>query len=894
VGVVWRWLSRIRELFHPRRVDREVADEIAFHIEMEVRERIDAGLDPVEARRQALIRFGGVDRVQEQIREQRFAAPLETLARDARYALRGLWRSPAFTVTALLTLGLGIGANTAIFSAVNATLLRPLPYSDTQEIHRIRTSWEGTPQAAISPAEFLDYQERLTNVVQAVGAYSFGAATVTGGEIPQRLRTAFVSAGFFGALGVAPARGRVFDRAEDEQNLPVVVIADGLWRSHFGSDPDVIGKTLTVNGRDREVVGVMPPGYGPPEDLLSGQATQLFAPQGIDQSDVDNRGSHYMFGVTRAGAGVDSERVARAFEALGEWMVDTYPDGYPADMGFRVTTVPLASDVRGPLRAPFTVLLGAVAFVFLIACANVASLMLARADRRAGEFSLRTALGASRSRLAAQASVESVVLGLAGGLAGLVTAFALLQVLRGTGAQTVAWLADLRIDASVLAVTTALSVLAALIMGLAPAISASRGQPRDAMTQNARGASDGRPTQRLRRVLVVVQLAVSLFLLTGGGLLLRSFASLMRVDPGFTTENVLTVSVSLPSGSYPSDEDRLAFFEQLVPRLGEIATVDAVGGVTNLPLASGIGDLNFEIEGRPIPEDAVSPAADWQVVTPGYLEAMGMALLGGRTISDSDDASSPGVVVINRTFAELHWPDEDPLGKRFRLGGGAGPGWVAVIGVVGDVRHSGLDQTRVPPQMYLAHQQFRFWGSGRAVNALTLALRHRGPVQTLQADVRRVVASLDGALPLSSFRSMADVRRASLGIPRLLTVLVGAFATVALVLAVVGIYGVITFSVGKRAREFGIRSALGATRGEVAIQVVREGVPLVLAGLALGLIGAFAGARVMSDVLYEVTSTDVGVYLAVGALLGGTSLLAMLIPARRATHVSPLEALRTE
>ncbi len=893
MGVWWRWVSRLRDLIGRRRLDQETVDEISFHLEMETRELERSGLSPQEARRQARLRFGGEDRVRAEVARGRFLFTWDDTLRDVRWALRGLIRAPGFAFTAIATLALGIGASTAMFSAVYSVLLRPLPYDDPDTILQIQTSYNDAP-GAISPAEFLDYRERLGDVVSDVGVYSMGSFTLTGDGDPERLRTAFVSAGYFPALGVQLVMGRAFTAREEEDGEALVLVREGFWRSRLGADPAVLDRSLTLSGVARRIIGIVPDSAVVPEDLLTGQAAQVYSAQGILPSEVDNRGSHYLFGVARIRDGVSATEAREAFETLGRWMVETFPDGYPERMNFQVSAVPLAGAIRGPVRTPLVVLIAAVLFVLLIASANVTNLLLARADRRRREFALRSALGAGRSHLAKQAVVEALLLGLIGGGAGLLVAAVALRVVAARAVTDLPWLEGVALELPVLGFGLLLAVGSALVIGLAPAIQASSGDPNEALSDGSRGASGGRRASRLRSVLVVAQLAVSLVLLTAGGLMIQSFGKLLRVDPGFTTQQVLTSRVSLPNASYPEADARIRFFQELIPRLEQIPGVTRAAGVTNLPLATRLGDLNFRIEGRPVPEGAVSPRADWQVVTPGYFEAMGIDLVRGRTLDATDQADTPGSVVINERLAEVYWPDEDPMGRRFELGGGAGPGWVSVVGIVGDVRHTGLDQSEAPPQMYLSHPQFRFWGSGAAVNSLALITQHDGRNPGIAAAMRTALAEVDPTLPLAPVVPMSEVRRSSLAVPRVLATLLGAFAVASLALAAIGIYGVVAYSVGKRLREFGIRSALGASAERVLRQVVLEGMPLVGIGVGLGVVGSLAASRALGAVRYEASMSPWPVLLGVILFLVVVSLLAMVLPARRATRVNPVVALRTE
>lgn len=756
----------VRDLLGGSAEDQSLRDEIGFHIEMETKELVAAGLDPAEAHRRAMIRFGGVDRFSEKAREARLGRALDTLARDFLYALRSFRRTPAFTLVAVLTIALGIGANTAIFSVVHAVLLKPLPYQTPSELLRIQTSWTGTPQAAISPAEFLDYRERLAETAD-LGVYVVGNVTLTGSGEPERFRAAFVSQGVLEALAVPPLRGRWFTAEEDNTDAPVALIDEGFWTRQLGADDAVVGQTLTVNGNPFQVVGIMPASFRMPDDLLSEQRTEFYLPLGITSATA--RGSHFLAGLARPGPGHTSADVAALLEATGRWMVQTFPEDYPTDMGFAVTSAPLAQSVRGPVRTPVLVLLATVGLVLLIACANVASLLIARAEARGQEFAIRAALGAPGRRLATQVVVESLVLaGLGGALGGLV-ALGLTPALAQASSRAIPWMGAVRPNASVLGFTALATLLTGLVFGAAPAFQAAGRAPIGALREGGR-AGAGKAGRRLRSALVVGELAFALVLLAAAALLGRSFAGLLQVDPGYTTENIFTAELSLPSTAYPENADVVNLYRELEGRVRAVPGVEAAGLVTNLPLASQLGDLNFQIEGQATGSGEVSPRADWQAVTPGYMEAMGIRLLRGRAISPQDDGTAPGAVVISQTLAERYWPDRDPMGTRFELGGGAGPGWVTVVGVVADVRHSGLQQ-EPRGQMYLPHQQFLYWNGGGPARGLKLAVRSRLPEDELRGALAGAVATLDPTLPLARPRTMATIRSTSTAVPRVLTAL---------------------------------------------------------------------------------------------------------------------------
>lgn len=809
---------------------------------------------------------------------------------DVRYALRTLRKSPGFSVVALVTLALGIGANTAIFSVVDAVVLQPLGYVHPERVVRVQTSWVNEPDADISPAEYFDYRDEL-DVFSAMGVYAFASPSITGDDRPERLRGAFVSSGVLPALGSQPLLGRVFT---DEEELPghdVAILGFDLWQRRFDGSEDVIGHSVLLNGRARTVVGVLPADFRLPEDYVDGESTEVYLPLGIDRTTVPDRGSHFLAGVARLAPGVTLERAAAAVTALARRMTERYADDYPAEMRFTATALPLADDIVGPVRPALYVLLCAVGLVLLVACANVANLLLARADARRSEFALRTALGAGRGRIVRQLVVESLVLAAAGGALGLLLALGGIELLVALQPPDLPRIDSVAIDPRVLGFTAAAIALTGVLLGIVPALQASRGGPAAALHDGSTKATDGR--QRLRGALVVVEIAVALVLLIGAALLVRSYAELRNVDPGYRVDRVLTTEVDLPAASYPGQPEVTLFYRELLDRVSQLPGVTAAGAVSNLPLATHLGDLNFDIEGREEAPGDVSPAADWQTVTPGYFDAMQLAILRGRGIEHTDDADAPGVVVVSETTAARYWPGEDPIGQRFRLGGGAAPGMVTIVGIARDVRHASFD---APPrsQMYLSHAQFEFWNDGGPVRGLTLAVRTAGEPAGLTGAIRRVAAELDPALPLAEFRTMEQVASASMARPRLMMTLLAAFAAVALVLGAVGVYGVMAWLVGRRTREMGIRMALGARGRDVAGLILKRSLALTAAGIAAGIVIAAAATRALAGMLYGVTPLDAWTFACVPLALAAVAMLAAWMPTRRATRLDPNVVLRHE
>ena len=890
----WRRAARLWRADIPAEVD----EELRFHLEMRARELVAAGADPGTARREAERRFGELPDIRHECiaideRHRRRASRTERLMdtlQDVRFAVRALRRRPGFTLVVLLTLALGIGATTAMFSVVDGVLLRPLPYGAPERVVRVWNAWTDTPDAALSPAEYFDLRAQVPELA-TLGVYAPTTATLTGDGEPERFPAAAANAALWPALGVAPALGRVFGADEDRPGAArVAVLGHALWQRRFGGDPAVLGRRLLLNGQPHTVVGVMPASFALPEDFAAEEPAALYVPFGLHPDSVANRGSHFLRAVGRLADGVTLERANATLATVAARMVQQYPDDYPADMRFSTRVEPLRESVVGDVRPALLVLFGAVGCVLLIACANVASLHLARTDARAAELAVRSALGAGRARLARQLMVESLVLAAAGGALGLLVGWAATRALVRLRPADVPRLDAVGIDLRALAFTAAVVLVTALAFGLFPALRASRLGLRDAARGSSRGATAG--PRLLRRALVVAEVSLALVLLAGAGLLGRSFARLLDVDPGFRAAGVLTARLTAGATTYPETAQLFTLYDRLLAQLAAAPGVAAVGAASHLPLANPLGDLNFVIEGRPVPEGEVSPRADWQVVTPGYLDAMGMRIVRGRGIERTDRDGAPGVVVINEATARRYWPGAEALGQRFTLGGGAGPGVVTVVGIVADVRHGGLDQPPLP-QMYLAHEQFRFWGSGAPVRSMSVAIRADDPAAAAAA-LRRAVRALDAQMPIGELRTMDAVRSRALAQPRFTMLLLTLFSCAALALAAVGIYGVMAHAVTHRTREIGIRIALGARQASVAGMVLRQGMLLALLGVAIGLAGALALTRLLRSLLYEVSPTD-PLTLGAGVLfLGAVALLASWLPARRASRVDPMIAMRGE
>ena len=819
---------------------------------------------------------------------------IETFWLDLRQAARSLRRTPGFAIAAVLTLALGIGATTAVFSVVNGVVLKPLPYPDPDRLVAAWNAWDDTPRGGISPAEYFDYLDRV-DAFAHFGVSASGVSALTGSGPPERLPTGYVSYGVLPALGVAPQIGRPFRADEDGPDGRAVILSDGLWERRFGRDRGVIGRRLVIDDIVHTVVGVMPPGFRLPVDFDAPDAAQLFLTLGLDRRTLQGRGSHFLNGVARLRAGVSPEQASARLALVAEGFTRELPAQYPPAMRFTALVLPLHEDVVGDVRPVLLTLLAAIAFVLLIACGNITHLFLSRGERRRGEFALRIALGAGRARIVRQTLAESTLVAVLGGIAGLVLAVAGTRALLALSPPDLPRIDAITVDARVLAFGLAASLAVGIVVGLIPALRNGGVRRNAAVGEDGRGVVGATPHRhRLRQVLIASEVALAIVLTLGAGLMVRSFLRILAVDPGYRTEGVLTASVTLPPSAYPDGERTAAFFVSLLDRLRAQPGVVAAGGVAGLPLTNPRGDLNFQIEGRENAPGERSRRADWQVVTPGYLQAIGMRVLQGRGIEPSDRANTPGVVVLNDAAARLHWPDGDAIGGHLRLGGNAGPGLVTVVGVVNDVRHGTL-RAEPRPEMYLAHTQFRFWGTGtEPVRSLTLVARTSGDPEQFSSTIRREVAALDPALPVDAVRSMQAVRSAAVAADRFLSLLLSIFAALALMVTLVGVYGVMAYSAAQRRREIGVRVALGARPSSVLVLMLGHGLTPAVIGIGAGLAGGMALTGALRAQLYGVTPYDAPTALAVTALVGLVAFLACVVPAARAARVDPITALRSD
>jgi putative ABC transport system permease protein len=819
---------------------------------------------------------------------------MDALWRDLRYALRGLGRSPAFTAIAVLTLALGIGANTAIFSVVNAVLLRPLAYSRPDQLVSVRALLLGRERADIpmSQPEYHDLVREAPALRDLAAIWPINI-NLTGSNEPERIQAAVVSYNYFSLLGVAPALGRDFTKADDGGKIGyVALISDDLWRHRFGGDPGVIGKTVRLDDDPMTIIGVMPPGFRHPVES-GASPMELWAPIALDNPDstfVNNRGARVFDLIGRLKPGATVDQLQAQLLALTGRLASRYPDAYPPALGWQAEGIPLAERVVGKVRPALLVLLGAVGFVLLIGCANVANLLLARATTRDREIGIRTALGGSRLRLIRQLLTESIVLATVGGLVGLLIAMWGTSALGHLAMQYLPRAREIGIDHAVLGFTTFLILLTGVGFGMLPSLQASRPDLQTVLKDAGRGASPGAPRTRVRGALVVVEVAVALVLLAGAGLLLRSFQRLIAVEPGFNPEGLLVLQVWLPvqnepsKGRYFTDEQRRAFYDRAQEAVATVPGVRQVALVTRLPYR-GRNEARFDIEGRPTPTDQPPPVAEARRVTPEYFHTMQIPVLGGRTLAPAVDSTGPVEAVINQTLARKYWPGDDPVGRRIRVFGRKGP-LATIVGVVGDVRQAGPDQ---PPreELFLSAQRF-------PAQEMAFVVRTEGPPERFGAAVTRAIRQADPEQPVFGVMSMERLLSQASAERRFSLLLLTLFAGIALLLSAIGIYGVMAYTTTQRRHEIGVRMALGAGGRDVLGLVVGQGMRLVGIGLALGLTGAWLLSRVLTSQLYGVTAQDPVTYLTVAVLLGAVALAASYVPARRAVRVDPMTALRSE
>jgi len=871
-----RWLRRLRALKHRDRMWREMEDEMRFHLERETEQLVRDGMSPGEARREARLRFGGVERFKEYGREARGVRPLEDLVQDLRYALRGLRRAPAFAAAAILTLGLGIGANTAIFSVVDGVLLKPLPYPEPDRLVRVFQQSRPSNRWGLSDVDFLAIEAEQRSF-SAVAGLRPGEVTLSGPDGPSRVWVGFVTAAWFDVLDVRPQEGHGF-RPEDDRpgSPPQAVITHAFRQRYFGEAGDVVGRNVVLDGESYSVVGVLAPGVR----SLGGWRADIWPVRTIEPP--TRRGPFGMRVVARLRPGVSLPDAARDLGRISERIFPLWSDTFQ-DSEARLTPEPLREVMIGDVERALLLLFGAVAFVLVIAVANVANLFLSRASGRQREVALRTSLGATRGRLTRQLLVESTTLAVLGGLVGFVLAAIALDALLAIGPR-LPRLEEVGLDFRVLAFTGLVTFASGALFGLAPLL---HGLTSDlAATLRARGSigSTGKRASALRGSLVVAEFALALPLLAGGVLLFTSLERMQRVDPGFDPENVMVARTAPAATKYPDARSVIEFWNQALPAVAAIPGVVAVGISSGLPPSDPNQINNFDLLDRPVPQGTTQPAVPWLSVSPGYFDVLGVPLLRGRLPDLTDVAGAPPVVAVSRSWAERFYPGEEVLGKQMYSGGNRTQP-VTVVGVVGDVKYLGL--ARPDEGAVYSPLTQSTW---RAVN---LVVRTRGPSVTMR-QVRDRLHELDPDLPLANVQTMGERLSAAVERPRYWATLVGVFAALGVALAALGIYGVLSYSVSRQSRDIGIRMALGADSGAVRRMVVRRGMIQAAVGLGIGLAAALPLTRWLEGLLYDVSPTDPIAFGAVSLLLLIIALAACYWPARRASKVDPVQVLAEE
>ena len=825
-------------------------------------------------------------------REPRSGSFLEITLQDLRYGVRLLRRSPGFAFLAVLTIGLGIGANSAIFSVINGVVRKPLGYPQPERLMFITSQFPtlNFNRFWVSPPEYFDFREH-TRAFASVGAYSTGAMNLSAGDQPERVNTAFISASMFEVLGVKPQLGQAFTAEQDLPNAePVALISHELWQRTFGADPSIVGRRVEIQGRPRTILGVMPPGFD-----LHDSRSHLWVPLGLDPANRQNRGSHFLYLVGRLAPGVSEAQASSEINTmLKQWRSWVAAGHVPNDTTHRIQMTPLRDDVIGNVKRALWVLQGAVALVLLIACANVANLLLARAESRHKEFAVRTALGASRTRVLRQFMAEGVVLSVLGAIVGLGLAYWGLKALLAANPESIPRATEITLDPMVLGVTVFIALATGLVFGLAPLLHMGAQAVTQAIKEGGVRTTSNATRNRVRRGLVTVEIALAVMLVIGAGLLIRSFRNLTSVDAGFDTANRVTFGLVLPQAAYPDSQRRVQFYSDLARKLDEIPGVDRASAMAGLPPFRQVNANDTDFEGyNPAPGDG-QPAENvdyYQIAMSGYFETMGIRLVEGRGFNEGD-ASGPPVAVVNEALAKRFYPGRSPIGQRLQPSFGPSVPWFTIIGVAKDVKQGGLDQP-VGTELYLLNEQLPRL-VGFSFTQMNMILASSRPIEALAPAIRQAVREADPALPIIQLRTMEEVVGASVTRQRFLSMLLGIFAAVALTLAAIGTYGILSYMVTERQREIGIRMALGADNSQVMRLIMGQGLAIAAVGIVLGVGGAYALSRLTASLLYGVSPSDPLTFVTVAAVITVVAAAACVVPTFRAMRVDPLEAIRAD
>jgi predicted permease len=874
-----RLAARALSLLHVRRLDRELDDEIQTHIDLATGRYVAEGLTPDEAHLAALRDFGGVAHTKEVYRELRGASFLDTLLQDLRYAARTLRNSPAFTIVAVLTLALGIGANTAIFSVVNAVVLSPLPFRDAERLAQVRIIGRDGAEFPLSDSDFVAWRDQ-NRTAEAVAVSWETPVTFTQNGSAERIGSASVTDRFFDVLGARAEIGRAFEAGDDKPGgAKIAVLSHAFWQRELRGDPGVIGRTVSLEGVPHTIVGIMPAGFEYPSGSIDVWQILTMAPPA-------RRGPFYTGGVARMKPGVSLDQLRANLASVTASLKARYPG--PGD--WTLDAVPLQDALVGKVKPVLYVLLGAVAFLLLIATANVANLLLGRASAREREIALRGALGAARGRIVRQLVTESIVLAMIGGAAGLALAAFGTKALIALAPEGVPRLDEVRLNMPVFLFALGVSVVCGIVFGLAPAVGAARAPLVETLKEGSR-AGTGTQHRRAQRAVVIAEIALALVLSVGAGLMIRTVAALQHVSPGFNADRLLTFELSLPQSQYPEPANVRTFYDTLLQKLTALAGVRSAGLTISLPPDILQVTDNFTVEGQVVPPNQSAPVGPLVMVSDSLFRAFGVPLIRGRFFDERDEADAPPVAIISETLAKKYFAGLDPIGRHLKEGGPDRPvgptnPWMTVVGVVGDVKYSGLDSAP-EPAFYMPYRQNPWRGQ-------FVVVRTASDPRMLLNEIRAAVASLDKGVPIARVKTMDDLMGASMAPSRFRATLVGIFAVVGLVLAAVGIYGVMAYAVAGRTHELGVRIALGADQATLLRLVLGEAAALVAAGIALGLSGAFAVTRMMQTLLFGVTPTDAATFAGISALLAATALAASYVPTRRALRVDPMIALRGE